>query len=254
LNRNTTDGHSAHKRSLLLYKAEVLYLVSSHSIIYYILHSTNKLTIMLPKVNTSVANASHAEEVTYASAELHLVKAVASKLEGLRQDADDSGITFSAPSFPRACLALMYSIPGNETCMDCGCADPSWASVTYGTLLCLNCIWRHRGMGVKRSKVRSIHMDDWSHENILHMLEGGNGQLSKFYHRHQLGDSSASDSDSDTSTVDVRSSNNDIISMRHKTKAALYYREQLRHHVSKVMEADQFQGRLVSRTPKSTRA
>jgi hypothetical protein len=208
---------------------------------------------MLPKVNTSAANTNHAEEVMYASAELHLVKAVASELEGLRQDADDSDINFSALSFPRACLALMYSIPGNETCMDCGCADPSWASVTYGALLCLNCSGRHRGMGIKMSKVRSIYMDDWSHENILHMLEGGNGQLSKFYHRHQLDNSSASDSDSDTSTVDVRSSNKDIISMRYKTKAALFYREQLCHHVSKVMEAGQYQGRLVSRTPKSTR-
>lgn len=213
---------------------------------------------MLPKTSITTDNSQVEQEQNYATAESHLVKVVASELEGLRQDDYESNITFSTPSFPRACLALMYSIPGNDRCIDCGCPDPSWASTTYGTLLCLNCSGKHRGMGVKMSKVRSVYMDDWSHDSILHMLEGGNEQLSKFFRRHKLDNVSSSsvssDSDSDSSTINVHSScqKNDMTFIRYKTKAALYYREQLQAHVSKVIGDGQYEGRSVSRTPKNS--
>ncbi|CAD7930984.1 unnamed protein product [Amoebophrya sp. A25] len=57
-------------------------------------------------------------------------------------------------------------------CADCGRADSSvtWASVTHGIYLCLQCAGLHRGLGVSRSFVRSITMDRWSFRELMRML------------------------------------------------------------------------------------
>lgn len=35
-------------------------------------------------------------------------------------------------------------LPGNTQCVDCGSADPDWASVTLGIFMCLQCSGQHR--------------------------------------------------------------------------------------------------------------
>jgi len=144
--------------------------------------------------------------------------------------------------FPSACLQLLKGIEGNRNCADCGAADPNWASVSFGILLCLNCSGRHRGFGVQTSFVRSLPMDSWSHSQVLSMLEGGNDQLLQFFHRHSLS-SSATEEDS---------SNNNIIERRYKTKAALFYRQKLSLHVDQVISNGHYQGREAARATTSS--
>jgi ADP-ribosylation factor GTPase-activating protein 1 len=38
----------------------------------------------------------------------------------------------------------LRSLPGNDSCVDCGTKNPQWASVSYGTLFCLECSGQHR--------------------------------------------------------------------------------------------------------------
>jgi len=109
-----------------------------------------------------------------------LVQRAAKELETLRHVPKHDGLPF-----PRNCRRLLYQIPGNTNCIDCGNPNPEWASVTYGVLLCVNCSGRHRSYGVKTSRVRSIDMDAWSHSQVLALLEGGNQQMKQFSHRHQ---------------------------------------------------------------------
>lgn len=59
-------------------------------------------------------------------------------------------------------LARIRQLPGNEKCCDCASFETNWASVSHGTLLCLECAGKHRGLGVEVSFVRSIFMDNWS--------------------------------------------------------------------------------------------
>ncbi|CAN0474154.1 unnamed protein product, partial [Hapterophycus canaliculatus] len=36
--------------------------------------------------------------------------------------------------------------PDNKRCVDCGVANPQWASVSYGCVFCLECSGQHRGL------------------------------------------------------------------------------------------------------------
>merc|ERR1711865_1125479 len=110
---------------------------------------------------------------------------------------------------------MVKSLPGNQFCMDCGVSNPDWASVSYGILICLQCCGKHRSYGVKTSFVKSITMDEWSHSQILSMLEGGNQQLGNFFKRHKMIDVS--------STTTTTHSSSSMLSKRYRTKAAQFY-------------------------------
>ncbi|KAL1324384.1 hypothetical protein HN51_034550 [Arachis hypogaea] len=54
---------------------------------------------------------------------------------------------------------ILRGIPGNDKCAECSAADPDWASLNLGILLCIECSGVHRNLGVHISKVRSITLD-----------------------------------------------------------------------------------------------
>ena len=68
--------------------------------------------------------------------------------------------------FPGDILSKIRKFPGNDKCCDCPSLETNWASVNHGTLLCLECAGKHRGLGVNVSFVRSIHMDAWSQMEV----------------------------------------------------------------------------------------
>lgn len=77
-------------------------------------------------------------------------------------------------------LTEIKAIPGNNRCADCGLTNPDWASISFGTLFCLECSGVHRSLGVHISFVRSLSMDSWSPKQIAIMKAGGNNKCQAY--------------------------------------------------------------------------
>jgi hypothetical protein len=147
-------------------------------------------------------------------------------------------------SFPQGCLHLLNSLPGNSQCVDCGASHPTWASISYGILICLQCSGKHRHFGVNHSKVRSVAMDSWDNpSHVLSLLEGGNEQWKTFLQRHKL--------DCNTRKINGLPPGQKGV---YETKAALFYRENLQRHVRKVLSAGAYKGRHVWREKQGTKS
>ncbi|TNN18178.1 Centaurin-gamma-1A isoform 4 [Schistosoma japonicum] len=66
------------------------------------------------------------------------------------------------------------SAAGNDFCADCGAPEPDWASLNLGAMVCISCSGIHRQLGTHISRIRSLHLDEWSTESVAVMVAIGN--------------------------------------------------------------------------------
>uniref|UniRef100_A0A3Q3IIC7 Arf-GAP with coiled-coil, ANK repeat and PH domain-containing protein n=1 Tax=Monopterus albus TaxID=43700 RepID=A0A3Q3IIC7_MONAL len=111
-----------------------------------------------------------------------------SYIEHLDRTASPSTSSIDSASEPRerstrgeTFVQRIQCLPGNERCCDCGQADPRWASINLGVLLCIECSGIHRSLGVHCSKVRSLTLDSWEPELLKLMCELGNSVINHIY-------------------------------------------------------------------------
>lgn len=78
-------------------------------------------------------------------------------------------------------LETILRKPVNSTCADCAGKTPRWASITFGTFVCLRCSGQHRSLGVHITKIKSVNLDKWPEGKVATFQALSNNLVNSYW-------------------------------------------------------------------------
>ena len=88
---------------------------------------------------------------------------------------------------PMDIAQMIWKIPGNNRCAECGKSQPEWISLNLGVVVCLECSGGHRSLGVKVSRIRSMLMDKLDGNSMDIVKKLGNTFMNSIYQANKSG-------------------------------------------------------------------
>lgn len=82
-------------------------------------------------------------------------------------------------------LEVLLKQESNRECADCNSKTPRWASITFGTFVCLRCSGMHRQLQVHIAKVKSVNLDKWN-PDMVEMYKHVNNHVINTYWEARL--------------------------------------------------------------------
>jgi excinuclease UvrABC ATPase subunit len=74
---------------------------------------------------------------------------------------------------------LIEKLINNSKCVDCDSEYPTWCSINWLCLICIDCSGVHRSLGVQISKIRSLRLDNLEPELIELIDTMGQDKINK---------------------------------------------------------------------------
>ncbi|KAJ8012201.1 hypothetical protein DPEC_G00066220 [Dallia pectoralis] len=116
----------------------------------------------------------HFEASTYEERELWVTAVESQILASLQSCESMKNKSRLGSQSDAASIQSIRNVRGNSFCVDCNAANPDWASLNLGALICIECSGIHRNLGTHLSRVRSLDLDDWPVELSMVMMAVGN--------------------------------------------------------------------------------